>query len=67
MNMKVNLVHHGGYTNMFRADRGFPPRLLGQLRASVGPYGESTGIFRQCQTTTPMSELCLEVVSEQEA
>ena len=30
--------------------------FLGVLRGSVGRWGESTGIFTQCLTTTPINE-----------
>jgi len=34
-------------------------KYLGTLKGSVGPYGESTGIFEKCKTTAPMAELGL--------
>ena len=30
-------------------------QLLGILRGSCGPHGQSTGIFAECKTTTPLA------------
>lgn len=35
---------------------------MGVLRGSVGPLGESSGIFRRCKTTAPLEELNIEIV-----
>lgn len=36
---------------------GRPMVYLGTLGHSVGPWGESTGEFRLCETTQPLTEL----------
>ena len=54
--MKVLTEHNpiGSGTIYCDAETG---EWLGILCGSIGPYGESTGIFRQCKTTTPRIEL----------
>lgn len=37
---------------------------IGTLRGSVGPYGESSGIFIWCSTTTPINEMFGSIVNE---
>ena len=31
--------------------------LIGEYRQSVGPYGESTGLFKTCETCCPLTEI----------
>jgi len=46
--------------NVYCTEEG---EFFGTLAGSVGPWGESTGAFTRCETTSPLSELGVAAVN----
>lgn len=49
------LMRTKGDNVWFLTEKGW--EWIGQLTSSVGRYGTSSGMFRDCETTTPINEV----------